>query len=747
MKNVREHIQKNPILYRLIIGSIGMTAITVFLLTVLFSRSAEQQMREEILRSQQMNLQRVASIVDFRAEYANYLMQAVNRDKSISQLFYSMEGKDSLTALRALSEMRQSVKQLHSIYIYNEYEDLIYSSTGLAAYSVREKQTFIDQDFIGILENIDRYPKYSPILRRVSEEKPNGQLVEEYVYTYLLYDSYSSGSIKNILALNFHLGWMGEALSYISSESGRESTVWVVDRNREIVYADNSMLIGTEAAEERFPDAIFRNASGYMMTQDGQNREMLVYATPNRAGYDQWTFVSVSNYSEMIKPFTRLRSIIYYIAAAVILLSLGGTAFFSRSVYRPVKEVIDTAESLRLDQEKKKELERTLYLRRLFQGDLSEEPSKIKEQLQEIGLEYNIDRENRLALISVDYLNSYLIQFKNNLENTEQFIGETIRQSIAENYHEFILLKMRDGLWCVCVLAEISVRMHRLQRVFDQINSRLMEQYGLSVSIAVSSMGHSAGDIPFLYAEASNNLSYRFLLGQNRIFNPEEMDEYGKEKFAYPLETEEKMVSSIFSGKPQEAEAYYERFVDQIRFYPISDIKISFVLLANAIKRASSNTITEVSGIMMEFDHFHHKLQELETLDEVNQMFHHLIQEITEKAQRYTQKKYEQLIQQVKDFVAENYGSIALSMNDVADHVDMSAAYLGRLFKQLTGVTFSEYLTKFRLDTACDMLLNTGKTVNEISDAVGFTNSSYFYIVFKKNLGCTPNQYRKQSEA
>ena len=82
----------------------------------------------------------------------------------------------------------------------------------------------------------------------------------------------------------------------------------------------------------------------------------------------------------------------------------------------------------------------------------------------------------------------------------------------------------------------------------------------------------------------------------------------------------------------------------------------------------------------------------------------------------------------------------------MADHVDMSAAYLGRIFKQLTGTSFTDYLMKYRLDAACDLLLHSGKTVNEISDAVGFTNSSYFYIVFKKNLGCTPSQYRKQNE-
>lgn len=746
MSTLREHIQKNPILYRLIAGSIGMTAITVILLTFLFSHSAERHMRDEIFRSQQVNLQRVASIVDFRAEYANYLMLSASRDKNISQLFYSMEGKDSIASLRALSEMRQSVKQLHSIYVYNEYSDQIFKTTSLASYSVRDKSQFDDQSFIHILDNISQYPKFSPILRWVTEEKPNGQQVGEYVYTYLLYDSYSGGAIKNILAFNFHQGWMGDALGYISSEVGQESSVWVVDQDRRIVYSDNGTLIGSEASRDRFPDDIFTHKSGYLFTGSGKNREMLVYAAPSRSGYDQWTFVSVSNYADLTAPFVRLRGIVYLIALAVSMVSLGGSFFFSRSIYRPVKEVMDDAERLRQEQARQQEMERNEYMRRLLTGNVTGEPSKIQENLNALGLPYNTERDNRLLMISVDYLSSYQLRFRRQMEETEAALERVIRDSLEENYRQFFLLKMHNGLWCACIPAEQSIRILRLQRIFDQINRRLMEQMEVSVSIAVSSMGHAAGDLPYLYTEVANILSFRFLMGQSRILTPEETAQYGTEKFRYPQEIEEKLISAMFAGKAQEAQGYYEQFVDQIRFFSVDDIRLVFILLANAVKRASGSGVAEASSVLLSFDQFRHKLQEMETLEDVNQLFTHLIWEVTEKAQDHTQKKYEQLIQQMRDYVAENYSSMSLSMNDVADHVDMSAAYLGRLFKQLTGITFTEYLTKYRLDTACDLLLHTNKTVNEISDAVGFTNSSYFYIVFKKNLGCTPNQYRKQNE-
>lgn len=184
--------------------------------------------------------------------------------------------------------------------------------------------------------------------------------------------------------------------------------------------------------------------------------------------------------------------------------------------------------------------------------------------------------------------------------------------------------------------------------------------------------------------------------------------------------------------------------MEAVSIYTVEEIRLSFMLLAYAVKNTSQKTMAETSSILTEFDQFYKKLQSVETIDEANHMFLNLISEIANKLQAYSRERYVRLIEQVKAYVGENYGDISLSVNQVSDYVNMSAAYLGRVFKQMAGITFTEYLTKYRLDAACKLLKDTTMTVNDISDEVGFTNSSYFHIIFKKNLNCTPNQYRKQ---
>lgn len=83
------------------------------------------------------------------------------------------------------------------------------------------------------------------------------------------------------------------------------------------------------------------------------------------------------------------------------------------------------------------------------------------------------------------------------------------------------------------------------------------------------------------------------------------------------------------------------------------------------------------------------------------------------------------------------------SVKYFAERVYLSPNYFGDLIKKSTGKTAQEYIQNKIIDTAKEMLLGTGKTVNQISEELGFQYSQHFNRVFKKNVGYTPNEYRK----
>lgn len=93
-------------------------------------------------------------------------------------------------------------------------------------------------------------------------------------------------------------------------------------------------------------------------------------------------------------------------------------------------------------------------------------------------------------------------------------------------------------------------------------------------------------------------------------------------------------------------------------------------------------------------------------------------------------------------YIREHYHEV-LSLVDIAEYVHLNPDYFSRIFKEETGQTYIAYLTYFRLSKACEMLINSNYKVQEIAEAVGYANVSYFSTVFKKQYGCNPYEFRR----
>lgn len=100
------------------------------------------------------------------------------------------------------------------------------------------------------------------------------------------------------------------------------------------------------------------------------------------------------------------------------------------------------------------------------------------------------------------------------------------------------------------------------------------------------------------------------------------------------------------------------------------------------------------------------------------------------------------IVQKVMKFVHENYRQ-PISLNDAADNVNKSAGYLSNKFKKEAGVSFTQYVTDYRILKAKELLISTNMKVKEIAVYVGFQDEQYFSLVFKKECGLTAGGYRK----
>jgi len=101
------------------------------------------------------------------------------------------------------------------------------------------------------------------------------------------------------------------------------------------------------------------------------------------------------------------------------------------------------------------------------------------------------------------------------------------------------------------------------------------------------------------------------------------------------------------------------------------------------------------------------------------------------------------VITQVKRFIQEHQAE-DLTLAQVARSANASTFYFCKMFKKATGLHFTKYLARVRIEKAKNLLLNPNLRISEIAYEVGFQSLTHFNRVFKKLVGQSPTEYRKQ---
>lgn len=100
------------------------------------------------------------------------------------------------------------------------------------------------------------------------------------------------------------------------------------------------------------------------------------------------------------------------------------------------------------------------------------------------------------------------------------------------------------------------------------------------------------------------------------------------------------------------------------------------------------------------------------------------------------------MMEKAKSYIEKNYMKSDLSVDDLCNHLNISATYFSVMFKKEIGMSYISYLTKVRLEHAVDLLNSTEDKSYMIAEKVGYTEPNYFSYVFKKQYGVSPSKYR-----
>lgn len=209
---------------------------------------------------------------------------------------------------------------------------------------------------------------------------------------------------------------------------------------------------------------------------------------------------------------------------------------------------------------------------------------------------------------------------------------------------------------------------------------------------------------------------------------------------------EDKLLSYITNGDIILAQKQFEKYhisnLDIIRTEDAIRNTKNLLLSANTLFRKAAHIggvhpiyLDELSGKWAV------KIEQSLSLEALDNIPLQMVRSYCLLTKEHSLSQYSPIIKQALTFINLNLAS-NLTVKKVALEVNLSPDYLTRLFKKELGVTVITYINQKRIYRSLNLLKTTNLSIEEIRDLIGLSNTSYFYTLFKREIGISPKQYR-----
>lgn len=197
----------------------------------------------------------------------------------------------------------------------------------------------------------------------------------------------------------------------------------------------------------------------------------------------------------------------------------------------------------------------------------------------------------------------------------------------------------------------------------------------------------------------------------------------------------------VLSGRGDSRERVVE-LVESLEASSQGNLEIYKMRIREVLSMIADDAIEsggDVSEILKRNQEHLSKIDQADDLETLSKVTEHEAQELSDIIVNIPNQRRIQVIQEVKDFVADNLDK-DLKIGTLSNEFHVSKSYLTNSFKEVEGDTLNQYISNVRIEKA--KVLLKSQSVTETAFDVGFSNSNYFSTVFKKLTGQTPKEYQ-----
>lgn len=350
-----------------------------------------------------------------------------------------------------------------------------------------------------------------------------------------------------------------------------------------------------------------------------------------------------------------------------------------------------------------------------------EEDAQIKE-------EYSKYESFRIALISEVNSHEKKIKF-------EELVNEHLK-----SYGDVDVIKIdRD----ILILFK-DFNNKRIDNISEELKNKLDKNLHTNIFISLGCEVNNIKKIQQSYNEAKKLLSNRFLFLEQGIISKESLDKIDKTKVFNFDTIIEKIYSYVEISDTENIIREFKKLEKLViqRNYAEEQIKVMCIKIFLDLKEKLNNDYDLNEIVIKSKEEI---IENIYSKISLKNIVDYLIENFNNIANQIGGTSSENIIKRVINYMNTNYYK-DLKLEILAEIFNYNSAYLGKLFKSNVGESFNTYLDKIRIEKAKYLLVEEKLKVYQVCERVGYKNIDYFHSKFKKYVGISPLNYKKQCD-
>ncbi len=278
----------------------------------------------------------------------------------------------------------------------------------------------------------------------------------------------------------------------------------------------------------------------------------------------------------------------------------------------------------------------------------------------------------------------------------------------------------------------------------NMIQSVIKEYLNIKVSIGISRPFTELRKIHKAYMEVVDVLKHKLILGNEAIIDTSDIQRRQAVQTGISWKLEDDLLCAVKLSDREKADELLTSLINEIFRNNPSYIEFQAslgMLMMDLIRIVQSLGMT-AKELFGKEEYLFEKFIEFRTQGEVEKWFRQsLINPIMQLLDERRRSQQQKISDEIIMMIHEQYDK-DLSLELCAERLNYNPKHVSRVFKQETGVSFSDYLAQYRLEAAKKLLKETDMKISDIAEKLQYQNAQNFIRYFRKIEGITPGQYR-----